>query len=258
MKTFIAYFDYLGFKQFIDNNDSDYQRKIMGNIFRDMDRALRQGVGQEYDSASKADYSMSRINCINFSDTVVFWSNDNTEASLKEIIRVAYYFNWQSNIFRFPVRGSVVYGDVEYQGFERKNGNDAIFNINSVYGKGLVRAHEKANNQHWAGTVLDVSFTGELVKRGYNLNICLQRYAKLFKVPYKNGYIKHEEYVMCLIQGGLDRFSFQNYEKGIRENFANHNKSVDNNDVMEKLENTLRFLASFCNEAQTPATSSEL
>jgi hypothetical protein len=43
MKKFIAYFDYLGFKQFIDNNDLEYQRKIVGNNFRDIESALGQG-----------------------------------------------------------------------------------------------------------------------------------------------------------------------------------------------------------------------
>lgn len=40
MKKFIAYFDYLGFKQFIDNNDLVYQRKIVGNNFPDIENAL--------------------------------------------------------------------------------------------------------------------------------------------------------------------------------------------------------------------------
>ena len=31
MEKFIAFFDYLGFKQFIDNNNLEYQSKIMGN-----------------------------------------------------------------------------------------------------------------------------------------------------------------------------------------------------------------------------------
>jgi hypothetical protein len=245
MKRFIAYFDYLGFKQFIDNNDLDYQTRIVGNNFRDIESALGQGKSKEAPHGYIADLSNSRINCINFSDTVVFWTNDDTEASLMEILEVAHKFNWQAIDFFFPARGSVVYGEIVYVDFKQKNEAGGLYNINSVFGKGLVRAHEKAEKQHWAGTVLDDSFIDELVNRGYDIDTFLKPYAKKFKVPYKNGLEIPDEFVMRIIKGQLNDEAFKNYGNGIRENFARHNKSTDNQDVKEKIENTIKFLASF-------------
>jgi len=247
MKKFIAYFDYLGFKQFIDNNDLDYQKKVVFDNFRDIESALGQDKSKEAPHGYIADLSNSRINCINFSDTVVFWTNDDSEASLIEILQVAYKFNWQAIDFFFPARGSIVYGEIEYVNFEQKNEAGGLYNVNSVFGKGLVRAHEKAEKQHWAGTVLDDSLIEELVSRDYNIDILLKPYSKKFKVPYKNGFGLTEEFVMCIIKGQLNDETFKNYENGILENFARHKKSVDNQDVKEKIENTINFLRSFYN-----------
>jgi hypothetical protein len=245
MKKFIAYFDYLGFKQFIENNDLNYQKKVVGDNFRDIESALGKGKYKEAPHGVIADLSYSKINCINFSDTVVFWTNDDSENSLLEILEVAHKFNWQAIDFFFPARGSVVYGEIEYVDFKQKNEAGGLYNINSVFGKGLVKAHEKAEKQHWAGTVIDDSFIKELISRGYDIETFLKPYAKKFKVPYKNGFELPDEFVMRIIKGQLNDEAFKNYGNGIRENFARHNKLVDKQDVRDKIENTIKFLASF-------------
>ena len=40
MKIFIAYFDFLGFKQFIKNNTLESQMNTVINIFRDIENVL--------------------------------------------------------------------------------------------------------------------------------------------------------------------------------------------------------------------------
>lgn len=144
MKKFIAYFDYLGFKQFIENNDLVYQKRIMGNNFRDIESALGQGKLIDATHGVTSDLSQHRINCINFSDTIVFWTNDDSDESLNEIIQVAYRFNWRATTFTFPARGSLLYGEIEYVDFKNKNNLGGVYNINSVFGKGLVEAHQKS------------------------------------------------------------------------------------------------------------------
>jgi hypothetical protein len=245
MKKFIAYFDYLGFKQFIENNDLEYQSRIVVNNFRDIENALGQGKVKDAPRGVIADLTNSNINCINFSDTVVFWTNDDSEASLIEILEVAYRFNWQTIDFCFPARGSLVYGEIVYIDFKQKNSAGRLYNINSVFGKGLVKAHEKAEQQHWAGTVIDESFVTELTHRGYDTDDFLKPFAKKYKVPYKNGLDLPEEYVLRIIKGNLNDEAYKNFSKGITENFAQYNKPVDKQDVKEKIENTLTFLTSF-------------
>ena len=245
MKKFIAYFDYLGFKQFIENNDLQYQKRIIGNNFRDIENALGQGKMKEAKIGVIADLKDSRINCINFSDTIVFWTNDDSEESLMEIIKVAYRFNLQTVMRFFPARGALVYGEIIYVDFKQHNDAGGLYNINSVFGKGLVEAHEKAEKQHWAGTVIDSTLINELVKRNYKVDSFLSPYSKKYKVPYKKEPELLEEYVLNIVKGDLNEDSLKNGKDMIMRNFSNHNKSVDKQDVKEKIENTLKFLESY-------------
>ena len=245
MSKFIAYFDYLGFKKFIENNDLEYQKRIIENNFRDIENALGQGKMMDAPRGVIADLKDSKINCINFSDTIVFWTNDDSKNSLMEILEVAYRFNLQAVDFFFPVRGALVYGEIIYEDFKQHNEAGGLYNVNSVFGKGLVKAHEKAEKQNWAGTVIDNSFIAELVKRNYEIDKFLSPYAKKFKVPYKKNLELPEEYVLNIIKGNLNDEALKNYENGIKENFSNHNKSIDSLNVKEKIENTLRFLESY-------------
>ena len=248
MERFIAYFDYLGFKQFIENNKLTYQKKIIDNILRDIERALGQTkIKFTGHGGVIADLSNSRINCINFSDTVVFWTNDNSEESLLEIISVTYQFNLEDITFFFPARGALVYGEIESIEFKQRNEGGGLYNINSVFGRGLVKAHEKAEKQHWAGTIIDQSIIDIMNIRGFNQEILLKPFAKKYKVPFKvkNRTEFQEEFVMCLTKGNIDEEAFNNLSKNIRDNFAKHNKSVNSDDVKEKIENTITFLSSF-------------
>jgi len=43
MKRFVTYFDFLGFKIFILNNDSEYIRTRIGHVLRDIEFSLGQG-----------------------------------------------------------------------------------------------------------------------------------------------------------------------------------------------------------------------
>lgn len=245
MNRFIAYFDYLGFKDFIDNNNLEEQSRIMNNNFRDMEHALGKGKLKTVRIGVIADLSDSRINCINFSDTVVFFTNDNSENSLKEILEVAYEFNFREVVHCFPVRGALVYGEMAYVDHKQSNGYGGVYNVNSVYGKGLVKAHLRAEEQNWAGTLIDVSFIEEIESKGYNIETYLSPYAKKYIVPYKDEIKRQPEYVLSLIEGTLDDEALKNFSQGIKDNFGYYNKSTNDIRVQKKITNTIEFLNSY-------------
>ena len=240
MKKFIGYFDYLGFKEFIENNDLEKQRKGIRNNAFSMESAL----GQDKFKNATSDLSECGINCINFSDTILFWTNDNSQESLIEFIKVTYNFNWKAIIYSFPIRGAIVFDEFEYDCYEQK-GFSHLYNMQSIFGKGLVKAHLKANQQNWAGTVIDQSFIDEIELRELKSDEFLQPYAKRYKVPYKGNFDINEEFVFKLEKGILNEFSFKNISELIRNNFASYNKSIDTNDVQDKLKNTIKFLETF-------------
>lgn len=242
---YITYFDYLGFKDFIDNNNLEYQKKIISNIFRDIERALGKGKYIETNYGVISDISQSKINCLNFSDTIVFWTNDDSIESLNELLIVSHTFNWQAIDYFFPVRGSVVYGEIMHIDFRQPNGGGGVYNINSLFGKGLVKAHQKAESQNWAGTVIDGSIIDILQARQITPAEFLEPYAKKYKVPYKNGIDIADEYVFWITKGKLNDEAFKNIKSNIEKNFADHNKSIDDIRTKEKLDNTIKYLESF-------------
>jgi hypothetical protein len=246
MKKFIGYFDYLGFKDFILNNDLAYQNRIMNNIFRDIESALGNGKYKEASIGVIADLSESRINCVNFSDTVVFWTKDASIDSLKELLDVTYQFNYQAIEYFFPARGAIFFGDIVHVDFRQQNEGGGLYNLNSIFGQGLVEAHLKTEQQAWAGSVIDQSVINVLLEREINPDEFLKEYAKKYKIPYKPEFeVDFEEFALCLCKGNLNDEAFKNVSNSIARNFTDHKKSIDHPDVKLKLENTIKFLESF-------------
>lgn len=246
MNKFIAYFDFLGFKDFILNNDIEYQNKIMNNIFRDIESSLGNGKLIKSQKGLISDISESSINCINFSDTVIFWTNDNSIESLTEITKVAYKFNWQAINFFFPVRGSLLYGEIIHADYRQYNDGGGKYNINSVFGRGIVEAHIKAESQDWAGSVIDQSIIDFLIENDLEPISYLSDYAKQYKIPYKtNIKIMESEFAFRLVKGSLNEEAYKNYSNSIERNFADHKKDISDPRVKLKLKNTLEYLRSF-------------
>lgn len=245
-EVFIAYFDFLGFKEFILNNDEETLILRMGHIFRDIEFAIGQGKYQEpFEGKILADLSHSKLNTLNISDTVVFWTNDTSMKSLEELLKVAYDFNWRENLYNFPLRGSITKGKISIVDGRNKNEKGGSYGVSCLYGKGIVNAHIKAESQVWAGTVIDNSiiseFASEVEAAGF-----LESYAVKYKVPYKSeGIQDDEEFVLRLTKGTLNPESFKNLSADLERVFSQDNKSTSHPSVQLKIKNTIDFLSTF-------------
>ncbi len=244
MAKFIAYFDYLGFKSFIENNDIDTQKKAILNNLRDIENAISKG--KRVHDKGIADLSKAKINCIHFSDTVIFLSNDDSIDSLREILKVAHLFNWQSIIYFNPVRGAILHEEIEYFANAFHSPIGAKYSVITTYGKGLIDAYKKAESQHWAGTVIDNSVIEKIIKMGVDVKSFLNPFAIKYKVPYKNQIVSEKEYVLSIFESGLNENHYKVLCNDIKNNFSKYNKSTDNEDVQEKIKNTNDFLKAFC------------
>ncbi len=250
-KYFIAYFDFLGFKEFIYNNNIETQIRVREHIFRDIDSSLSKSKKMiSINGKAYADLENVTLNVTNFSDTIIIWTNDDSDSSLEEFIKVVYKFNKEEIIRNFPVRGSIVYDEFIYYHNSIQISENSKYIVNSVLGKGIIKAYEKAEKQHWAGTVIDESFTTELIERGINANEFLLPYAVKYKVPYKKEIDKNseEEYVLKLSDSLLDSDTYDSYKNDIIKNFNAYKKN-ENKDhkkyVEEKINNTLNFFKTF-------------
>lgn len=73
METFIAFFDVLGFKEIINNNDLTEMKRLFGHLLRDTQTALSGEKFVQLDNSTIVpDLANQKVNCLHISDSVVF------------------------------------------------------------------------------------------------------------------------------------------------------------------------------------------
>lgn len=237
--VYLAYFDFMGFKEFVNNNDDETLMRRMGHIFRDIETSLGLGKYQEpRNGLILADLSKSKLNCLNISDTVLIWTNDCSNTSLIELIKVAYHFNWTENGYNFPVRGSVVKGKIREVTGKNINSEGGSYSVQCIYGKAMIDAHIKAENQNWAGTVIDKNVVDDLKSSEIGSQL-LNDTSIQYDVPYKTGEIK--DFVLKLKKGKLNDTALTNFLSDIDRIFEMDNKGI-NESVKTKIKNTKQFI----------------
>lgn len=238
-EVYLAYFDFMGFKDFIQNNDDETLLSRMRHIFRDIEICLGQGKYQEsINGVIFSDVSMSKLNCLNVSDTVIIWTNDCDLTSLKELINVAYEFNWREIGYNFPLRGTILKGKIKEVTGRQVNSEGGSYSVQCIYGKGIVDAHLKAESQNWAGTVIDKSIINDLVSN--NEIEFIKEMSTKYNVPYKTE--DKVEYVFKIKKTPLNETALNNLLKDIDRVFSMDNKSIEHESVKLKIENTKKFI----------------
>lgn len=238
-EVYLAYFDLMGFKEFIQNNEDVALMKRMGHIFRDIEICLGQGKYQEpRNGVIIADVSRSKLNCLNISDTIIVWTNDCQLDSLKDLINVAYEFNWREIGYNFPLRGTILKGKIKEATGRHLNSEAGSYSVQCVFGKGIVDAHLKAESQNWAGTVIDQSIIDDLINFD-QIDFITEMTIK-YEVPYKKG--NSEEYVFKIKKTPLNDTALANVLRDIDRVFSMDNKSIEHESVKLKIENTKKFI----------------
>ncbi|MCW3464238.1 hypothetical protein [Chitinophaga nivalis] len=244
MGKFIAYFDYLGYKSFIENCEPDRLDTRISHILRDIEMSMGNG---KYIESSRghlvADISSSIVHCLNISDTVIFSTKDDSKESLIELLEVAKKFNFQSNFYNMPVRGAILYDEYEMLSSQSKNEAGSTYSVNMIYGKGLVKVHTKAECLNWAGAVIDDSVISKIAETE-NVDTFLTPYAKKYPVPYKHEPYILEEYALKLLADGQNETSIENMCRNIKDSFARDNKPTESERVQTIIANTVAFVKS--------------
>jgi hypothetical protein len=238
-EVYLAYFDLMGFKEFIKNNEDDVIVKRMGQIFRDIEISLGQGKYQNpIDGVIVADVSMSKLNLLNISDSIIIWTNDCDILSLKELINVAYEFNWRQIGYNFPLRGVILKGKIKEVTGRKVNSEGGSYSVQCLYGEGIVNANLKAESQNWAGTIIDQSIIDDLKR--FEQIVFISEMATKYSVPFKTG--NAEAYVLKIKKTPLSDGALANVLKDIDKVFSMDNKSIEIDCVKLKIENTKKFI----------------
>jgi len=244
MPAFLAYFDLLGYKKFIENNTPECLNSRTNHFGRNIEAALsldRPPLTSTRTGRLINDISQSTLNCLTFSDTVVLWSNGVTMQDFEEILRVSFKYNHFNVCLDFPSRGCIAYGDIWFKPFDQENMRGGKYMFNMIYGKVLVTAYEKAEKMSWAGCVLDESAIRHAKTLG-NIDALLEEHTKLYDVPYKtgDGEIRQSEYALKLNKGDLVRT--EDIADGIRRAFTQDNKGEIEGRIKVIFDNTIEFL----------------
>lgn len=240
-EVYLAYFDFMGFKQFVLNNEDEHMMRRMGHIFRDVEKSISLGkYNPPRNGGITADISKSKLNTLNISDTILIWTNDLSKESLTELIKVAYEFNWMEIGYNFPLRGAVVKGSIRMLSGKDENPEGGSYSIQCLYGKGLVYAHDIAESQDWAGTIIDQTVLADLetFEEGKSL---VEKYMVDYEVPLKKNESRPSK-VFKLKQGPLNEESLKNTLNMVDYVFALDNKGTDREDVQRKIKNTKQFI----------------
>ncbi len=237
---FIAYFDLLGYKEFIMNNSEDEVVSRLNNIFAPVELALAHGKSKrkEKGSGHVADIRDISINCINISDTFIYYSNDDTLESFREILETAARFNHYINL-SFPTRGAITCGRIAFYEYSADSERGGSYRQNALTGKGLVEAHEKGENLNIASCVIDKSVIDTISKQNGNIENLVKDQAILYKVPYKKEDPRStEEYLMTMTIS--DRKMYENMTESLAKAFKMDNKTITKR-AKELFLNTVKF-----------------
>lgn len=238
-EVYIAYFDLLGFKDFIVNNEDVYIENRMGHILRDIEKSLSLNKKlKPIKNVVYSDLSQSKLNCISFSDTVIFWTKECNIDLLKELVKVSYEFNRREVGSNFPLRGIVIKGKVKEIFGRTVNQNKVSYSVQTLYGKGIIDAYLVAENQDWAGTIIDQSIIDDLNLKG-EVDF-INEFALKYLIPFKTG--AKEGYVFKFVKDNLNQNSLNFALSEVDRVFSSDNKSVDSSSVKQKIKNTKDFI----------------
>lgn len=245
-EVYLAYFDFMGFKEFIINNDDEHIMRRMEHIFRDIHMCSGNGNYQQVSaSVIIPDLSQSKINSLNISDTVLFWTNQCTYEDLKELIKVAYNFNQMEVNQNFPLRGAVVKGFIKVVSGKNVNEVGGSHSIQCLYGKGLVYAHDIAEAQQWSGCIVDDSVIQDLEIEPEGIPF-IESLAIKYNVPFKEkvfGKAFQEFYAFKLKRSAINNEEhLENALNSIVRVFSQDNKPIERDDVKMKIKNTQDFI----------------
>lgn len=237
-ECYLAYFDILGFKEFISNSTEEEIDFGFERLFRDSQHSVA-----EHKTTSTLHGGIvpvledAKINCLHISDSIIFHSNTCLPDDFLRLRKVCssflQYSTWAQT---FPMRGCIVKGFNSFSPFTLSSNNQTKFINSSLYGKALVNAYLKAEDQDWSGCFIDDSAVTEELQPHLD-KLINEKKLFIYDVPFKSG--NRTQYTLPII----GEFANNVKEDNLRELFNQYMNGKPLNPGAElKLKNTIHFL----------------
>lgn len=248
-KKFICFLDILGFKDLVYKN----KQSDLINIFKQFNFAfvlsLSDTIKETIELENKIvipNFENIKTSSLIVSDSIIIWTEDDSIYSLVDLIKKVGAVLKHSFYIGLPLRGAITHGDFYYE--KTMLPTDTTNEFQMLVGKSLVIAYESEKKQEWAGCILDVScndiLESKLLNEQKNAMQTLLEYLTI-----KNYLI---EYHVAVKKEGKNNLQTVNWVdkivlgilnmKQIKNHFAMHNKSIEEDSVIKKINNTEEYI----------------
>jgi hypothetical protein len=240
---YVAFLDILGFKDLIMGDDTEHIDGLLQNLPVYIQRSLAKGKTTSTDERAHFDVADATINSIIISDTLIFWTIDNSAEHFFDLLDcVQSLMHFTFNTPALFLRGAVTFGEFYHlpTGYIRTS-EGAVISHPMVYGKGLVTAHEIEKCLDIAGCLIDQSGIQAAKDQNQELfdfkwmNIKDQLKIFNFDAPTKKGPFKNQWFI-----NWVSNASNPTREK-LQESFGLYKRKTTDDGVQLKINNTLNF-----------------
>lgn len=177
---FLAFFDIMGFKDFIYRNQHEVVRQRMDKVHETISPLKRNAknilTSDEIDVDSDEYKEYGFIRPIVFSDSVVLVSNPENEHDANGILLAATYFLAKCIQQGIPIKGAITHGLM-----------NSDFQKSLHFGVPLIDAYLLQEELAFYGCILDSTAETKFKQ----LNILEDRYIDKYKSPLKSGKVSH-------------------------------------------------------------------
>ena len=247
---FVAFLDVLGFKEMVEACTHEKLERVYGNLLTNVSMALSGGKFVTNESPSgqhlTADLTAPLSSSIIVSDSVIFWTDDTSMKSFIGICAATRNLLVSGIYTGLPMRGGIAMGELSH--LKSNQNTPSAFGIQTVFGRGLVRAFLEESKYDWMGCVIsdecvaeyesacaphvghtqDLATLDGLVKAGLLIR---------YRAPRKCG-ASIPQWVVNWPQGNRGSVSVDT----VTSSFTMHNKSLKHESATKKLSHTLQFL----------------
>jgi len=234
---YITFLDILGYKELILNNTTEEIKSLYN-------KAIDFAKPKIIDFWDNQDLNDSEIEMSIISDSIIIWTNNDNFQSLGKILISTSNLLTAFMIAGLPLRGAIVKGELD--SLNKTLGKSVDVKTPIFFGRGLTSAYSLEGKQNWSGCIVDESCLENLENKTSTgeENVGLGNYIKdkiisKYKVPLKSGAVK--EYFVLNWVNNLRHINRFNDILKIEEQFAMHNKTIDDWRVFNKIQNTKAY-----------------
>lgn len=231
-KSFVAFFDILGFKDLVSNNSHEELLEIYDFALYDTLKSMIPILKSIYGIFSQlGTKEIDTLEIYIISDSVIIVQKDTSTKGFLYLLAVSRIILSSAMGGGIPLRGGIAVDEVSV--IKNEYGT-------TILGKGLTKAYEIENNQSWSGAIvckecfkfLKEPDSKDLAERLVKAEgaILIRKY----NVPLKNG--EKEEYVI-----DWTNYDLIKSENDVIKAFSQHNKSTNLERTQIIIENTVKF-----------------